>query len=121
MGELALVDPTVTEVGLDVVVTDPRGGVECCADVRVGHVGDQRSTGRSGGSARVLRPDPGVAVGLQFQPHRTRGRPGVACLDPARCAEQALHVVAILVGDHVCAGERPAFRAKALLKLLEEV
>jgi hypothetical protein len=29
-------------------------------------------------------------------------------------------VVAVLVRDHVCAGERPAFRAEALLKLLEE-
>lgn len=45
MGELALVDPTATELGLDVVVADAGGGVERCADVRVGHVDDQRPTG----------------------------------------------------------------------------
>src|SRR6185312_7587109 len=65
VGELAFVDGAAAERGLDEVVPDVAGGVECGVDVSVGHVGDQWPAGRSRGGARVLRPNSGVAVGLQ--------------------------------------------------------
>ena len=58
-----------------------------------------------------LRPDPGVAVGLQLEPHRPLVglllRPGglLAGVDRVAGALEVLHVVAELVGDHVRLGE----------------
>ena len=68
-----------------------------------------------GGLGGVLGPDPGVAVGLQFERHRELV---LACrvalhLPPhlGLGAEQVLHVVAVLVGQHVRLGElRPRRR-----------
>jgi hypothetical protein len=53
----------------------------------------------------VLGPDAGVAVGLQFQQHRELVLVGRVALHlPPHVglgAEQVLHVVAVLVGQHV--------------------
>ena len=68
----------------------------------------------------LLRPHPGVAVGLQLEPHRAGRRTAVAGLHPLVGAEQVLDVVAVLVGDHVGPGERAALRAEPGLELLEE-
>ena len=68
---------------------------------------------------RVLGPDAGEAVGLQLEAHRVRRRalPGAHLrLD----AEQVLHVVAVLVGEHVGVDERPAGGAEVLLQLVVE-
>ena len=59
MGELALVDPAAAEVGLDVVVADPRGGVQRGGDVLLGDVVDQRpARTRSGTDSAWLAQTP---------------------------------------------------------------
>ena len=70
------------------------------------------------GRDRVPRPHAGVAVGLQLGPHR----PAVGSLRAAglQVAEQILHVVPVLVGDHVRLGERAALRAEPVVQLLVE-
>ena len=68
----------------------------------------------------MLGPDAGVAVGLQLEAHRV----AVAALLGAHLAhraEQVLHVVAVLVGEHVGLRELPARGAElALEHVLEE-
>ena len=81
----------------------PRGCLRCCVE---------------------CAQTPGEAVGLQLEPHRELRwpDPGPACcslLDLAADAEQVLHVVADLVGDHVGLGE-VAGRAEAVAQLLVE-
>ena len=66
---------------------------------------------------------PGVAVGLELEAHRqVVGVAGAGLLLAAHLvarAEEVLHVVAELVGEHVDAGE-VAGRAELALELLEE-
>ena len=64
---------------------------------------------------------PGVAVGLQLEPHRARLRAlRVLAPDAPVGAEQVLDVMAVLVGDDVGLGERPAARAEARAQLAVE-
>jgi hypothetical protein len=91
--------------GLDPVVADRGGRVQRVVDVRLGDRLEQRPAVGAGGRRRVLRPDAGVAVGLQLQPHRSALRTGPAA-DPVGGAEQVLDVVAVLVRDHVPLCER---------------
>ena len=59
----------------------------------------------------VARPDAGEAVRLQFDADRA-----ALCALVLRAVEDAaevLDVVAVLVGDHVGLGERPACKARA--------
>ena len=58
----------------------------------------------------MVGPHAGEAVGLQFHAHRQRIRLGLGdalalAVDLAGDAQQVLHVVADLVGDHVGLGE----------------
>ena len=76
------------------------------------------------GLGGVLGPDAGVAVGLQLQPHRERvGVVRVALLLAAHLglgAEQVLHVVAVLVGQHVRLGELARRRRTGWQQLVVE-
>ena len=56
---------------------------------------------------RLADPEPGVAVGLQLDANLAALRPGVA-IGAAQDARQVLDVVAVLVGEDVRLGERPA-------------
>ncbi len=74
---------------------------------------------------RVIGPDPGVAIGLQLQPHQQGvGASGAAALHGvahlALHAQQVLHMVADFMRDHIRLGE-VALRAKALLQLPEKL
>ena len=73
-----------------------------------------------GDAGGVVGPDARVAVGLQLDAHGVRGRTAVAALHAGGRAQQVLHVVAVLVGDDVGAGEVAALRAEAGLQLLVE-
>ena len=72
-----------------------------------------------------MAPDAGVAVGLQFHPHRQfvglrcDARDRACCDAPGRDAEQRLDVMTDLVRDHVGLRE-VARRAEALVELAEE-
>src|SRR3954451_2839192 len=118
--EAVLVDPAAAEVALDEVVPDPRGGVQRPVDVVLGDLGDQRLAGLGGHGGRGVRPHPGVAVGLHLEAHRSAGRAGVARLHLLVGAEQVLHVVAVLVGEHIGVDERPALGAELALQVVEE-
>ena len=81
---------------LDTIVADGRGGAEPFLDVaRLENVP----------LFRRPAPDPREAIGLQLQPHRQRVRLiRIGLLQLAhlvRDAEDLLHVVADLVGDHI--------------------
>ena len=67
---------------------------------------------------RVARPNSREAVRLELDPHRPAL--GALVLRAAEDAEQVLDVVAVLVGDDVRLGERPALRAEARAQLVEE-
>ncbi len=108
------------QVRLDVVVTDPSGGVQRGVDVGLGDVGDQRAATGGRDARGVLGPHPGVAVGLQFKAHGARRRSGRPGLHPPAGPEQLLDVVAVLVGDDVGTRERTACGAEPGLQLLEE-
>src|SRR3954464_15535669 len=97
VGEAVLVDPPAAEVALDEVVADPRGGVQRPVDVVLGDLGDQRLARLGGHGRGGVRPHPRGTVGLQFEPHRSAGRAGVAGLHPLVGAQEVLHVVAVLV------------------------
>src|SRR6266498_177298 len=98
VGEALLVDRAAGL--LDRVVADRRRGVQTLLDVLVGDALEDLVTLRVAGTGGVLRPDPGVAVGPQFQHHRQLvGVVRVALLDIAHRrlgTDQVLHVVAVL-------------------------
>ena len=98
---------------LDAVVPDRTGRIDPRIDVGLGQILDQP------GLDRMIRPDAGVAVGLQFCAHRASLGPA-PLLGPAERAEKILHMVAVLVGNHVGLGERPALGPEARLQLSEE-
>ena len=72
------------------------------------------------GAYRVARPHAGEAVGLQLEAHRTARRPLAVLPDLLVEAHDVLHVVAVLVGDHVRLGERAALGAEVRAQLVEE-
>ena len=55
-----------------------------------------------------MRPHPGVAVGLQLEPHPVGLRTGLRAVRGLHHPGQVLDVVAVLVGDHVHLRELPA-------------
>src|SRR4051794_29880786 len=65
--ERLLVDLPVAEVLLDPVVADVPGHLERVVDVGLVDAGDEWRLALRAGLRRVLGPDAGVAVGLQFQ------------------------------------------------------
>ena len=74
----------------------------------------------------VKGPDPGIAVGLQFGPHRVavgallRSARSHVPMPPRSIApSQVLDVMAIFMGDDIGAGE-VAGRAEAAAQLVEE-
>src|SRR3954447_16718809 len=118
--EGVLVHRAAAQVLLDEVVADPAGGVQRPGDVVVGDVGDQRLAGLVGHGLGMVGPGAGVAVGLQLQPHAAAGGAGLTGGDPLVGAEQVLHVVAVLVGQHVGVDERATFGAEPGLQVVEE-
>ena len=100
------------DLALDAVVADRRGGVQGVGDLGIGQ--GQEELRRRG----VVRPDAGVAVGLELGPHGPAGGPGPA--PGLERAEQVLDVVAVLVGDDVGLGERPTGGPEARAELVEE-
>ena len=71
-------------------------------------------------STALRRPDARVAVGLELAAHGLALRPLPVAADVVEHAELVLHVVAVLVRDHVRLRERPAAGAEARLQLVEE-
>ena len=98
---------------LDAVVADRRRGVERIGDVL------PRDVLHESRVERVADPQPGVAVGLELEPHLAALRARVAARAPQR-AGQVLDVVPVLVGEDVRLGERAASRAELRLQLVEE-
>ena len=100
MGETVGHDPALTPL-LQAVVTDGLGGVEGLFQIAVlQHLL----------LLHMVTPDPGETVGLQFEFDRQlvlRGlaQPLLLLAHLGRDAEQVLHVVAHLVGDHIALGE----------------
>src|SRR4029079_6466946 len=85
---------------------------------RIRNVG-ARQADQVAGLRRMARPDAGVAVGLQLGPDGAAL--GALRLRPLyERAQQVLHVVAVLVREHVRLGERPASRPESRLELVEE-
>ena len=106
------VDPTLRGL-LDAIVADGGRGIERFVDVARGQ---RREEPRFGG---VRRPDASEAVGHQFDPDRCAVGAGSTVLlgeDP----EQILHVMAVLMSDHVRLREWAALRSEAGLEFLEE-
>ena len=68
-----------------------------------------------------MRPDPGVAVGLQFGAHTGALRALGVLLGAAEDALQVLHVVAVLVGHHVLLRQRATAGTELVDEHLEEV
>ena len=99
---------------LDAVVADRRGRVEAGVDVVLGELLDQA------GLHGVRRPHAGVAVRLELGPDGPALRALAVAADALEDAELVLHVVAVLVRDHVRLGERRLARAEARLELVEE-
>ena len=62
-----------------------------------------------------------AAVGHQLGAHSIARRSAVAPVEPLQDPGQVLHVVAVLVGQHVRLGERPAIGAEAGPQLVEEL
>src|SRR5581483_4991373 len=102
------------ELLLEAVVADGGRGVERVGDVRVGRRREVASF------CCVARPDAGVAVGLQLDAHAAALRPGPMVLRLRQCPGDVLNVVAILVGQDVGLGERPAVRAELRAQVVVE-
>src|SRR5262245_42856977 len=66
-----------------------------------------------------MAPDTGEAIGLEFQRHRGAVRAAARSADPFGVAEEVLHVMPDLVGDHVRLRE-VARRREPLRQLVEE-
>ena len=98
---------------LDPVVADRGSGVEAVVDVQLRQVDDKPCLDR------VRGPDARVAVRLELRADGAALRPLRVVSDPVEHAEHVLHVVAVLVRDHVGLDERRVLRAE-LLQLVEE-
>jgi hypothetical protein len=99
---------------LDPVVADRRGCVEAVVDVGL----LQRF--QEAGLHRVRRPDPCVAIRLQLGAHGPALRPLGVVPDLIEDAEQVLHVVPVLVCEHVRLNEGCVLRAELALQVVEE-
>ncbi len=69
-------------------------------------------------------PDPGIAIGLEFELYRQRiafalARTALRALDFFGCAEQVLDVVAEFMRHHIIGG-KIALRAEAIGEFIEE-
>ena len=95
-GDLAL------KLFLDAVVSNRGRGIEAVVHVGLGEVGDEA------GVDGVGRPHTRVAVGLQLDPDRAALRALAVAARPIQDTGQILDVVAVLVGEDVGLGERPA-------------
>ncbi len=102
---------------LDAVVADRPGGLDRVRELGAGDWLELHAPARFG---RVVRPHPGVAVGLQLGAHRRRGGPVRVPLRASEGALQVLHVVAHLVRHHVLLGEGVGARPEVGAHLLEE-
>src|SRR5690348_7773944 len=89
VGEAVGIDPALGLL-LDVVVADRLRGIVRRLDVARG----ERL--QEAGRGRVVRPDPGVAIGLELGPNRAAFGPRVVA-SGLEVAEQVLDVVAVLV------------------------
>jgi hypothetical protein len=98
---------------LDAVVADRRRGVERLPDVVLGELAEEP------GALGVARPHAREAVGHELDADRAALGPDILRSVPEH-AEQVLDVMAVLVGDHVALGKRPALRAEPLLQLVVE-
>ena len=100
---------------LDAVVADRGGRVEAPRDVVVGELLDVAGVDRVRRPTRPRSSRPAARAA----PTTTVGpvEPSCAC---SLVAEQVLHVVAVLVRDHVRLRERPTARAELRLELVEE-
>jgi len=92
---------TTLRPALDLTVADRCRRIESVGDVRLGE--PREVTG--GGS--VVGPHAGVAVGLELDPHGCALRP-LIIRAATEHAQRVLHVVSVLVGEHVGLGERTA-------------
>jgi len=99
---------------LDPVVADRGRRVEPVVDVRLRQVHDQPRLHRVG------RPDARVAIRLELGADGLALRPLERAADPVQDAELVLHVVAVLVGDHIGLDERRVRGAEARGQLVEE-
>ena len=98
---------------LDAVVTHRCRRIKGLCDVVRGQLCDEA------GLDRVVRPHAGEAIGLELRLDRAAAGPARPAARRQE-AEEVLDVMAVLVGDHVGLGERPAFGAELALELLEE-
>ena len=98
---------------LDPIIADGLGGIERRPDLRLRQRLDEpRRLG-------VVRPDPGIAVGLELGPDGSSSRAGVVAAR-LQVTEQVLDVVAVLVGDDVGARKGRIGGAEPVVELLEE-
>ena len=99
---------------LDPVIADRQRRIHGAIEVVPGDLLDRRL--RVGGG--IGEPGAGVAVGLQFEAHLRRLRPGAVArgLGPGQHAAQVGDVVAVLVRDHVRLGRIPALSAELTLQ-----
>src|SRR5215510_13204520 len=101
MGPLLGVDPA-RRLLLDAVVAHRRGSRQRIGDVLVAQRLEVRYTGALLlGDGRVVRPDAGVAIGLQLGADAAARSALRALLCAAEDALQVLHMVAVLVGHDI--------------------
>ncbi len=99
---------------LNPVITDRRRGVQSISDVRLAQL-------RQIASLRcVVGPDARIAVGLKLDPHGCARRALRIVTDSIENAGEILHVMPILMCEHVGFGERAALSAKLRAQLVKE-
>ena len=118
MGPGLRADLATGDVTLDVVIAHRARRGQRGVDVVLGERGQHRLAVVVGGGRGVIRPDPGVAVGLEFEPHAVGLRPRALTIQPIHRAGQVLDVMAVLVGHDVhlrqLAAVGPVLRAQGV-------